>query len=154
VACIMMEWVKKFLWKSVICRFGFPHTLIVDNGSHFASTNVCEFFQSHGIRLIFTYIEHPQSNGQVEAAKKVVLYGIKKQLEKTWTSWIDELPRILWSYYTTPHSSIHEPLFTLVYEADAMILIEIVEPTFQVDFFNEERSDNDQRAYLDTTKEV
>lgn len=75
-------------------------------------------------------------------------------MELTQTSWVDELPQILWSYHTIPHSSTNEPLFTLAYGANAMIPIEIIEPTFQVDVFNEEVVDANQKAGLDVAEEI
>jgi hypothetical protein len=35
LAAITIENVTKFLWKSVICRFGIPHTFVTDNGKQF-----------------------------------------------------------------------------------------------------------------------
>jgi hypothetical protein len=32
LASIMLESVKKFFWKNIVCRFGVPRSLTVDNG--------------------------------------------------------------------------------------------------------------------------
>lgn len=32
VAQIMEARVRDFVWRSIICRFGLPHTIITDNG--------------------------------------------------------------------------------------------------------------------------
>ena len=44
---------------------------------------------------------YPQSNGQVEATNKTLLSKLKKRLEKAKGKWVDELPGVLWAYWTT-----------------------------------------------------
>nr|KYP55609.1 hypothetical protein KK1_001829 [Cajanus cajan] len=81
--------------------------------------------------MTFTSVEHPQSNGQVESANKVILSGLKKE----------ELSWVLWSYHITVHSSTQDTPFNLVYGTDAMIPIEIAEPSVRTTAFSEEESD-------------
>ena len=55
----------------------------------------------------------------------------------SWSCWLasmsswawspSEVPRIVWSYHTTPQSNTHETPFSLVYGTDAMIPVEIQE---------------------------
>ncbi|RDX88248.1 hypothetical protein CR513_30186, partial [Mucuna pruriens] len=47
-------------------------------------------------------MEHPQTNGQAEAANKVILKGLRRRLEEAKGRWVEELPQVLWSYHTTP----------------------------------------------------
>nr|KYP46037.1 Pol polyprotein [Cajanus cajan] len=35
LAKITTENIRKFTWKSIICRFGIPHSLVTDNGRQF-----------------------------------------------------------------------------------------------------------------------
>jgi len=70
---------------------------------------------------------HPQTNGQVESANRVLLRGLKRRLEKAKGSWAEEVPCIVWAYHTTEQSGTHETPFSLVYGCDAMIPIEIQE---------------------------
>jgi len=79
------------------------------------------------IKQIFSSLEHPQTNGQVESANKVLLRGLKRRLEKAKETWSEEVPRILWAYNTTPQSTTKETPFSLVYGSDTMILVEIQE---------------------------
>ncbi|XP_072071610.1 uncharacterized protein [Arachis hypogaea] len=78
---------------------------------------------------MFFSVEHPQSNGQVEAANKVILKGLKKRLEGKKGSWADELASVLWSYRTSLQSSTGETPFRLTYGVDAVIPVEIGEPS-------------------------
>ncbi|XP_072062334.1 uncharacterized protein [Arachis hypogaea] len=121
----MMKDSKEF----VITRFGIPEVVISDNGTQFTDKKFMEFLSGLGIKQKFSSIEHPQTNGQVEAANKVVLLGLKKRLDNKKGSWADELPSVLWSYRTTEQSATGETPFRLTYGVDAVIPVEIGEPS-------------------------
>ncbi|XP_015971085.1 uncharacterized protein LOC107494552 [Arachis duranensis] len=95
----------------VITRFGIPDAVISDNRTQFTDKRFVEFLASLGIKKKFSSVEHPQTNGQVEAANKVILLGLKKRLDKKKGAWADELASVLWSYRTTEQSSTGKPLF-------------------------------------------
>nr|KYP38556.1 Retrovirus-related Pol polyprotein from transposon 412 family [Cajanus cajan] len=99
------------------------------------------YCQEVGIRMMFTPVEHPQSNGQAESANKVVLSGLKKRVEDSGLSWVEELPKVLRSYHTTVHSSTQYTPFNLVYGTDAMILVELSEPFACTLGFSKEESE-------------
>ena len=52
--------------KKVIFRFGFPHSIITDNGTNLSKGAMKEFCQREHIRLDVSSVAHPQSNGQAE----------------------------------------------------------------------------------------
>jgi len=56
------------------------------------------FFTELGIKHITSFVEHPQTNGQAEAANKVVLSQLNKMLGATKGKWVDELLEVLWTY--------------------------------------------------------
>ncbi|XP_057755592.1 uncharacterized protein LOC130974751 [Arachis stenosperma] len=121
--------VKKFMWRQVITRFGIPEVVISDNGTQFTDKKFTEFLDGLGIRQRFSSVEHPQTNGQVESANKVILSGLKKRLDNKKGAWADELAAVLWSYRTTEQSSTKETPFRLTYGVDAVIPVEIGEPS-------------------------
>ncbi|XP_072060323.1 uncharacterized protein [Arachis hypogaea] len=82
-----------------------------------------------GIRQKFSSVEHPQTNGQVESANKIILLGLKKRLDNKKGAWADELASVLWSYRTTEQSSTKETPFRLTYGLDAVIPVEVGEPS-------------------------
>ena len=92
------------------------------------------FLTSHKVKHHFTSIEHPKANGQVEAANKVILRGLKKRFGKAKGAWADELGSILWSYRTTPHLTIGETPFKLTYGVDTMRPVEVEELSPRVIF--------------------
>jgi hypothetical protein len=55
----------KFL-KEIIFRYGYPHSIITNNGSNFAVGNMAEFCREKDIRLDVSSFVHPQSNGQAK----------------------------------------------------------------------------------------
>jgi transposase InsO family protein len=76
LAKITSETIRKFFWQNIICRFGVPRILIVDNGKQFNSENFKEFCKSIGTKLAFASVYHPESNGAVERANRIVFSAI------------------------------------------------------------------------------
>ena len=99
-------------------------------------------------------MEHPQTNGQVESANRVLLRGLKRRLEKAKGSWAEEVPRIVWAYHTTEESRTHETPFSLVYGCDAMIPVEIQESSSRFQNFVAEDSNEERRLNLDLLDKV
>src|SRR3954471_18516494 len=58
-------------------RYGVPHNIITDNGSNFDSDEFRAFCACQGTRVDYALIAHPQSNGQAERAKRLILKGLK-----------------------------------------------------------------------------
>ncbi|KAK2998164.1 hypothetical protein RJ639_025670 [Escallonia herrerae] len=127
---------EDFFWKNIICRFGVPRALVVDNGKQFDN------------------IAHPQSNGQTENMNRGILQGLKKKLNEAKGAWVDELPKVLWAYRTTPHSVTGETPFSLCYGTEAMLPVEIGVPTIRALHFSELNNDVGLRANLDLVEEA
>ena len=85
---------------NIMCRFGVPRRLISDNGTQFASQQLRNLCAEVGIKQVFASVEHPQTNGQVESANRVLLRGLKRRLERAKGAWAEEVPRIVWAYHT------------------------------------------------------
>ncbi|MCH81668.1 hypothetical protein A2U01_0002459, partial [Trifolium medium] len=83
-----------------------------------------DFLAKIGTTQHFTSVEHPQTNGQAEAANRVILRGLKRRLGEAKKKWIEELHSVLWSYRTTPHSTTGETPFRLTYGIEAVIPVE------------------------------
>ena len=115
--------IKKFVWKFIVCRhkyvtksilalqsitnicvfrFNLPTILIFNNGKQFNNSSFMDFCMSLGIKHKFTLVEHPPNNGQVQLANKIILYELKKRLDKAKGRWAEELPSVLQSYKITP----------------------------------------------------
>jgi len=80
MAQITVHKVQHFVWKNIVCHFGVPRCLISDNVTQFASQQLGKLCTEVGIKQVFASVEHPQTNGQVESANRVLLRGLKRRL--------------------------------------------------------------------------
>jgi transposase InsO family protein len=130
--------------KSIVFRFGVPHSIITDNGTNFTSKEFKNYYESLGIKLKFASVVHPKSNGQVEKANGLICNGIKKRLlvplEKAKHAWVDELPSVLWSLRTTPNAATQETSFFLVHGAEAVLPVEITHEAPRIVAYDETTS--------------
>ena len=125
-----------------------------DNGTQFASQQLGKLCRELDIKQVFASVEHPQTNGQVESANRVLLRGLKRRLKKAKGAWADNVPRIVWAYHTTPQSTTKESPFSLVYGSDAMIPVEIQESSPRFQNFVAEESNEERSVNLDLLDEV
>ena len=65
---ITIHQVQQFVWKDIICRYGVPYTIIIDNGRQFIDKELVKLYTGLGIKHITSSVEHSQTNGQAEAA--------------------------------------------------------------------------------------
>ena len=105
LATITAKKIKDFVYRGIVCRYGVPYQLISDNGKQFDNKEMQEFCEALGIKRSFVAVYHPQTNGQTEAINKIIKHTLKAKLEESKGNWPDELPRVLWSYNTTPRST-------------------------------------------------
>jgi hypothetical protein len=69
-----------FVWQRIICRFGVPTYITVDNGKQFDCTEFRNFCSELNIKLTFASVNHPQGNGAVERANGLIFTAISKTL--------------------------------------------------------------------------
>ncbi|KAI9118379.1 hypothetical protein K1719_010711 [Acacia pycnantha] len=117
--------VQRFVEVNIITRFGAPAEIVTDNGTQFTGVGFRDLIYEYGIQHHFASVEHPQSNGQAEAANKVILEGLKKRMLEADTSWADQLPFVLWGNRTTAQTSTQETPYRLAYGCESMIPVEI-----------------------------
>ena len=145
--------VKRFVWKSIVIRFGVPHVLISDNGLQFDSKMFRKYCGELGITNMYSTPAYPQGNGQAETVSKVILSGLKKRLDDAKGKWVEELPHVLWTYRTTPRRSTGETHFSMTYRAEAIIPLESGFLTTRTSSFNPKDNDEQLVTNLDLIKE-
>jgi hypothetical protein len=119
---ITLATIQKFFWQNIVCRFGVPYEVTVDNGKQFDSADFKDFCTYLGTKLCFASVYHPRSNGAVERANGVIFAGIKRNITCVPKSkWAEELPRVIWSHNTTTSRTTQFSLFKLLYGEDAML---------------------------------
>jgi transposase InsO family protein len=95
---------------------------MVDNGKQFDSDKFKEFCKSLRTILAFASVYHPESNGAVERANRIVFSAISKTLFNLRKGkWVEELPKVVWSHNTTASRAIGFTPFKLLYREEAML---------------------------------
>jgi ribonuclease HI len=126
VSTITSKTAQKFFWQNIICRFGVPSELTVDNGKQFDSQDFRDFYFSIGTKLAFASVYHPQSNGVVEHANGKIFTAIKKMLlDDKKGKWADLLPEAVWALNITECRATGFTPFRLLYGSEAMTPQEI-----------------------------
>ena len=138
----------KFL-KELVCRFGVPARIIIDNGTQFTSRALMQYVHALGCKISFASVAHPRSNGQAERVNTEVLHRLKTRtfdkLQKCGRRWIDELLVVLWSLRTTPNRATGQTPFSLVYRAEAVIPTELIYGSPRVFAYDEVAQDQHLR---------
>ena len=125
----MASEVEKFTPKHLICMYNFPYTIVKDNDTQFKTQTYEDFLTRLGFKHLVTFIKLPQTNSQAEAANKVILGVLWTRLDKSKGLWKEELPSILWAYHCSPQTTTNETSYQITYDTDAMIPVEVEEPS-------------------------
>jgi hypothetical protein len=80
VSTITSKTTQKFFWQNIVCHFGVPSELTVDNDKQFDSQDFKDLCFSIVTKLVFASVYHPQSNSVVERANDKIFTAIKKIL--------------------------------------------------------------------------
>ena len=80
---------------------------------------------------------YPAANSLVEAFKKTIGKLPKKFVSKSQRDWDDKLGECFWAYRTTVRTLIKATLFFLVYECEAILLLEVQIPSLRIAFTTE-----------------
>jgi len=151
VATITTAKAKEF-FQDIMVRFGVPNRIIIDNGTQFTGSEFKDWCEELGIKICYTSVAHPQSNGQVERANGMVLQGIKSRvfdrLEPYAGKWARELPSALWALRTS-----QSPFF-LTYGSEVVLLTELEFGSPRVRNFNEKQSEDSRLTNLDQLEEA
>jgi hypothetical protein len=77
---ITLATVQKFFWQNIVCRFGVPKAITVDNRTQFDADTFKDFSELIGTKIHFASVGHPKSNGLVERANGIIITGIMKSI--------------------------------------------------------------------------
>ncbi|VFQ71616.1 unnamed protein product [Cuscuta campestris] len=142
-----------FVGTNILCRFGVPKQIISDNGTQFEEAEFQDFLKTWGIQHTKVSVAYPQANGQVENVNRTIIDGIKKKLLSEGSKWVDELPRILWTYRTTPRKATGDTPFGLAYGFEARASAEVVIPTRREMEYDPEVNEQNQAVELNFVEE-
>jgi hypothetical protein len=121
LATITSVTVQKFFWQNIVCRFGVPKAITVDNGTQFDAEAFKEFCEQIGTKIHFASVRHPESNGLVERANGIIMTGIMKLIfNHPRGKWPDELIKVVWSHNTIMSRSTGFTPFKLLFGDEAI----------------------------------
>ena len=85
--------------QDIMYHFGMPNRIITDLGSPFKAIEFRSWAQDCGISVDYASVAHPQANGQVQWANRLLLAGLKPrlydELKDFGNKWIYELPKVV-----------------------------------------------------------
>jgi hypothetical protein len=86
--------------------------------------------QDCGISIDYASVTHPEANGQVERANRLILAGLKpilyEELEDYGSKWIEELPKVVWGLRTQASRAIGYSPFFLVYGSEVVLPADLI----------------------------
>src|SRR6266540_1938507 len=134
----------KEFFQDIVVRFGVSNRIIMDNGTQFTGVEFKDWCEELSIKICYTSVAHPQSNGQVEHANGMVLQDVKSRvfdrLKPYAGKWARELSSVLWDLRTSPSRATSESPFFLTYGSEAVLPNELKFGSPRVHNFNEKKS--------------
>jgi hypothetical protein len=159
IVSVRSEEVVSF-FTDIIYHFGIPNTIITDNGTQFTGKKFLNFCDDNHIRVDWSVVAHPKTNGQVERANGMI-QGLKprifKRLDKFRARWVAELPYVLWSLRTTPSRATGFTPFFMVHGSEAVLPTDIDYGSPRVRAYTEEGNQialKDEIDQLDEARDV
>jgi transposase InsO family protein len=121
LATITSATVQKFFWQNIVCRFGVPKAITVDNGTQIDAKTFKAFCDQIGTKIHFASVRHPESNGLVERTNGIIITGIIKSIfNQPRGKWPDELIKVVWNHNTVVSRSTGFTLFKLLFGDEAI----------------------------------
>jgi transposase InsO family protein len=107
--------VQKFFWQNIVCRFGVPKAITVDNGTQFDAETFKDFCDQIGTKIHFTSVRHSESNGLVERANDIIMTRIIKLIfnqpeesgQMSWLKWCGATIQLYQGQQVLHHSSYY-----------------------------------------------
>jgi hypothetical protein len=121
LATITSAMVQKFFWQNIVCCFGVPKAITVDNGTQFDAETFKTFCSQNGTKIHFALVRHPESNGLVERANGIIITGIMKSIfNQPKEKWSDELIKVVQNHNTVVLRSTGFTPFKLMFDDEAI----------------------------------
>ena len=106
--------------------------VITDGGLQFVSHKFESLLQKYHIQHRINSPYHPQANGQVESANKVIEAILTKTVKSHHRYWADRLSKALWAYRTTWRNTTGFSPYDLVYGKSDVFPIEFEIKTLKI----------------------
>ncbi|KAK1384512.1 hypothetical protein POM88_022247 [Heracleum sosnowskyi] len=90
------KWIEAKSLAKITTKQVLQVSLVTDNGKQIDNEDFKKYCEENNIELRFTSVAHLQANRQAEVANRIILDGLKKRVERSSNTWVDELLPILW----------------------------------------------------------
>jgi hypothetical protein len=105
----------KIYMNKIVCLHGVPKGIVSDRGTQFTSHFWRQLHESLGIRLEFSTMFHPQTDGQTERVNQILEDMLRACALDYGSSWDENLPYAEFSYNNSYQSSIGMSPFEALY---------------------------------------
>jgi hypothetical protein len=121
LATITSATIQKFFCQNIVCRFGVPKAITVDNGTQVDAETFKTFCSQIGTKIHFASVRHIESNGLVERANEIIITGIMKSIfNQHKGKWPDELIKVVWNHNIAVSRSTGFTPFKLLFGDEAI----------------------------------
>ncbi|XP_055826387.1 uncharacterized protein LOC129894764 [Solanum dulcamara] len=120
-----------FVHNNIVCTFGIPNSITIDNGANLNSGLMHEICEKFKIIHRNSTPYRPQMNGAVEAANKNIKRILRKMIDN-YKYFQENFPFAFLSYRTTIRTSIGETPYLFVYGTEAVLPIEVEIPSLRI----------------------
>ncbi|MCO5594194.1 hypothetical protein L7F22_048218 [Adiantum nelumboides] len=122
----------QFLYENIFTRYGFPIEIVSDRGIHFINEVIEQLLDEFMVIHRKSAPYHPQANGQAESTNKILVTVLTKIVSELRANWDQKLHSLLWAYRVAYKTPIGTTPFNMVYEIQAILLLEFLIPTLRV----------------------
>jgi hypothetical protein len=107
--------IATLLVEQVFCQHGIPASLLSDRGANFLSQLVAAVLKVFHVKKLNTTSYHPQTNGLTERFNHTLCTMLTPYVNQNQDDWDEYLPYVLLAYRTTPHHTLKQTPFYLLY---------------------------------------
>lgn len=105
----------RFIYEYIFIDFGFPLTLVMDQGNHFINEIITYLVENFLLQHTSSTTYYPQGNGQVNSTNKVINVMLTKLVNDKHNDWDEHLLVVLYVYYIVYKVTTNQNLFQLIY---------------------------------------
>lgn len=109
------ESVAQAFFSDIVRLHGVPQSIVSDRDPVFTSAFWRELMRLMGTKLLMSSAFHPQTDGQTEAANRVIVMYLRCFTGDRPRQWLRWLPWVEYIYNTAYQSSLHKTPFRVVY---------------------------------------
>nr|XP_025670180.1 uncharacterized protein LOC112769954 [Arachis hypogaea] len=117
--------VISFIRNNILCHYGWPRTIVSDQGFHFCNRKVEALLKRYGVLHKVANTYHPQTNEQADVSNREIKQILEKVVNPQRKDWSSRLGDALWAYRTAYKTPLGMSPFRIVYGKACHLPVEI-----------------------------